>query len=322
MKDHLLEVKEVKKYFPIKGSFLKRSNKFVHAVENVSLYVDENETLGIVGESGCGKSTLGRMIMNILEPTDGEIIFEGVLLNSLSQKQLRNIRKNFQMIFQDPYASLNPKMRVIDILKEPLIVNNICNNEQAYKVSKELLLKVGLRETDMHKYPHQFSGGQRQRIGIARAIALSPKLIIADEAVSALDVSIQSQIINLLLELKEEYKLSYIFISHDLSVVKHVSDRVAVLYLGNLVEIGDKSIIFNEPLHPYTKALLSATPTLDRKNKKERIILKGEVPSPSDPPSGCPFHTRCPLAMEVCKKDKPKLKEQSGGQLVACHLYT
>ncbi|AMQ07708.1 ABC transporter ATP-binding protein [Sporosarcina psychrophila] len=322
MGNHLVEVKNVKQYFPVKTGFLSRSKEYVRAIDDISLYINENETLGIVGESGCGKSTLGRMIMQILKPTEGSIFFEGIELNQLSNKKLRETRQKFQMIFQDPYASLNPKMKVGEILTESFIVNNICNKESAFKKAEELLLKVGLKKEDIHKYSHQFSGGQRQRIGIARALSLNPKLIIADEAVSALDVSIQSQILNLLLELKEEYKLSYMFISHNLAVVQHISDRVAVLYLGNIMEIGDKSNIFDNPLHPYTKALLSATPNLKRGQQRERIILEGEIPSASNPPSGCPFHTRCPQTMDICKEIKPELQEYGTGHNVACHLYT
>lgn len=317
-----MEVKDVKKYFPVKSGFLQKSKQSVRAVDGVSFFIKENETLGVVGESGCGKSTLGRLIMQVLEPSEGKIIFDGVNLTEISKNKLLDMRKSFQMIFQDPYASLNPKMKIGDILQEPFLVNNVCDAKEAFNRSKELMLKVGLKEEDMEKYPHQFSGGQRQRIGIARAIALKPKLIVADEAVSALDVSIQSQIINLLLELKKELRLSYIFISHNLAVVQHVSDRIAVMYLGNIVEIGDTSLIFNKPLHPYTEALLSATPSIDRNSKTERIILKGEIPSPSNPPTGCPFHTRCPVAMEICSQHKPKLKEYQDGQTVACHLHS
>ncbi|MFZ4451637.1 ABC transporter ATP-binding protein [Salibacterium aidingense] len=320
MAESLLEVKNVKKHFPLnKGLFQKRH--LVRAIDGISFDLKEKETLGIVGESGCGKSTLGKMIMQIMEPSEGAIYFQGENLNHLPSKKLREQRKNFQTIFQDPYASLNPKMKVGEILAEPFYVNNICKKVEAEKRIKVLLERVGLKAGDVDKFPHQFSGGQRQRIGIARALSLNPKLIVADEAVSALDVSIQSQILNLLIKLKEDLKLSYIFISHNLAVVQHISDRVAVLYLGQLVEIGDKTTLFENPLHPYTKALLSATPRPDRNIKKERIVLKGEIPSPSNPPAGCPFHTRCPEAMDVCKSEKPVLQTKENGSMVACHLY-
>ena len=318
---HLLEVRNLKKYYPIVSGLFRRTVGYVKAVDNVSFALHEGETLGIVGESGCGKSTLGRMIMRVLEPTDGSIIFDGQDVTRLSGNKLRSIRSNFQMVFQDPYASLNPRMRVGDIIAEPLIVNGLANRRKAVEKVIELLERVGLREQDRLRYPHEFSGGQRQRIGIARALALNPKLIVADEAVSALDVSIQSQILNLLQDLKKEYRLSYIFISHNLAVVRYISDRVGVMYLGHLVEIGDKKDLYGNPLHPYTQALLSSAPSIRRGAKREKVILHGEVPNPANPPLGCPFHTRCPKAFDACHAKRPELRDIGNGHAVACHLY-
>jgi oligopeptide/dipeptide ABC transporter ATP-binding protein len=317
----LLEVNNLKEYFPIKAGLLKKTVGYVKAVDGVSVTMNEGETLGIVGESGCGKSTFGRMIMRVLDPTEGKIIFEGRDITNLRGNALRRIRRNFQMVFQDPYASLNPKMRVNEIVTEPLLVNNIMNLKQATEKAKDLLKIVGLRESDMSKYPYQFSGGQRQRIGIARVLALSPKLIVADEPVSALDVSIQAQILNLMSDLKKEFNLSYIFISHNLAVVHHISDRVGVMYLGNLVEIGDKFKVYTKPCHPYTQALIAAVPIAKRNIKRDRIILSGDIPNPANPPKGCPFHTRCPKVMDICRVNKPVLAEVEPGHEVACHLF-
>ncbi|TDL75412.1 dipeptide ABC transporter ATP-binding protein [Rhodococcus qingshengii] len=320
MSENLLDVQHVKKYFPIKKGVLLKTVGHVKAVDDVSFTLKSGETLGIVGESGCGKSTLGRMIMRVLEPTDGQILFNNQDITHLRGKNLRNIRSQFQMVFQDPYSSLNPKMSVEQILAEPFYVNGISNWKESKDRVGSLLTRVGLKESDRTKLPSEFSGGQRQRIGIARALALNPKLVVADEAVSALDVSIQSQILNLMVELKDELNLSYVFISHNLSVVKHISDRVGVMYLGNLVEIGNKHDLYKNPLHPYTQALLSSAPEPKRNIQRKKIILQGEVPSPANPPTGCPFHTRCPSVMSVCKKIKPVLKEITTGYSVACHI--
>lgn len=321
MGENLLEIRNLKKYFPIKSGLLKRTIGQVKAVDDVSFQLGRGETLGIVGESGCGKSTLGRMIMRVMEPTEGRIIFENEDTANLHGEKLRRIRSEFQMVFQDPYASLNPKMSIEAILTEPLLIHGRMNRGDARKKAIELLIRVGLREKDLKRYPHQFSGGQRQRIGIARALSLNPKLIVADEAVSALDVSIQSQILNLMMDLKKEFNLSYIFISHNLAVVRHISDRVGVMYLGNLVEIGDKTEIYENTLHPYTQALLSSAPAAKRGDRREKIILQGEVPSPANPPAGCPFHTRCPKVMDACRIVRPVLTEVVPGHSVSCHLY-
>lgn len=279
------------------------------------------ETLGIVGESGCGKSTTGRMIMRLTQPTHGQILFDGKDISTIRGRQLRENRRKLQMVFQDPYASLNPKMSIGEAVAEPLFVNHTMSRKQAFERAGTLLETVGLRADDMNRYPHEFSGGQRQRVGIARALALQPKLIVADEAVSALDVSIQSQILNLLMELKREFNLSYLFISHNLAVVRHISDRVGVMYLGHMMEIGPKNSLYSEPLHPYTQALLSAAPEPRRVKRRERIILQGDVPSPANPPHGCPFHTRCPRVMDVCRSVRPEIKEVRPEHFVACHLH-
>ncbi|MGE8205219.1 ABC transporter ATP-binding protein [Heyndrickxia sp. NPDC080065] len=317
----LLKIQNLKTYYPVKGGFFKRTIAQVKAVDDISFEINKGETLGLVGESGCGKSTAGRTILKLLSPTSGKIVFDGKDITHLRGKELRLARKDFQMVFQDPYASLNPKQMVGDIVSEP--IRNFSNKsmKDLKEEVMELLQKVGLPEDAYYKYPHEFSGGQRQRIGIARALALKPKLIVADEPVSALDVSVQSQVLNLLKELQEEFDLTYLFIAHDLSVVKHMSDRIGVMYLGNLVEIADKSSLYAEPLHPYTQALISAIPEPDPRKRRERIVLQGDVPSPVNPPSGCPFHTRCPVAKEECSKVKPALKEVKPGHKVACVLY-
>ncbi|WP_077617296.1 ABC transporter ATP-binding protein [Bacillus sinesaloumensis] len=317
----LLEVKNLKTYYPIKGGFMRKTIGHVKAVDDVSFEIKEGETLGLVGESGCGKSTTGRTLLRLLDATEGQILLDGRDITKLKGKPLREIRKDFQMVFQDPYASLNPMQMVGDIIAEPIINYTGKSLKDLKEEVMDLLKKVGLPEDAYYKYAHEFSGGQRQRIGIARALALRPKLIIADEPVSALDVSVQSQVLNLLKELQDEFGLTFLFIAHDLSVVKHMSDRIGVMYLGGIVELAEKDSMYAEPLHPYTQALISAIPEPDPRRKKERIVLEGDVPSPANPPSGCPFHPRCPMAMEECSMAKPELKEVKPGHRVACHLY-
>ncbi len=320
-KDILVDVKDLKKYYPIHAGFFRRKVGDVKAVDGISLQLRKGETFGLVGESGCGKSTAGRTLLRLTDTTEGQIIFDGQDITMLRGSKLRKFRENFQMIFQDPYASLNTQMMVGRIVDEPLRNFTKKSSKTLMPEIKELLKRVGLREDDYYRYPHEFSGGQRQRIGIARALALNPKLIIADEPVSALDVSIQSQVLNLLKELQDEFDLTYLFIAHDLSVVKHMSDRIGVMYLGHIVESGDNEDIYKEPLHPYTQALISAIPEPDPLLKKERIILEGDVPSPANPPTGCVFHTRCPVAMPKCKEIIPQLKEVRPNHQVACLLY-
>lgn len=314
----LLEVRNLKKLFPIKKGLLS-SNRYVKAVNGIQFTVRQGETLGIVGESGCGKSTVGRCILRLIEPTEGEIIFEGKNIMNLHRSEMRAMRRDLQMVFQDPFATLNPKLTIRKILSEPLIAHKVPKQEQSQLI-EETIETVGLDKNHLDRYPHQFSGGQRQRIGIARALMLRPKLIIADEPVSALDVSVQSQILNLLQDLQEQFNLTYIFISHDLGVVEHISDRVGVMYLGEIVELATNKDLFDRPLHPYSQSLISAIPVSDPDEKKERIILKGDLPSPANPPEGCTFHPRCFACMEKCKTEVPQLKEVDG-RLVACHLY-
>jgi peptide/nickel transport system ATP-binding protein len=317
----LLQVKHVKKYFPIRRGLLQREVAAVHAVDDVTFAVAEGETLGLVGESGCGKSTLGRTLVRLLEPTDGDVIFEGTTISHLGTRKLRPLRREMQMVFQDPYASLNPRKRVGTIVSDPMRIHNLgSRNEQKRRVG-EILETVGLSPEHYNRYPHEFSGGQRQRIGIARALALRPKLIIADEPVSALDVSIQSQMLNLLDDLQTEFKLTYIFIAHDLGVVRHVSDRIAVMYLGKIVELSPAEELYSRPIMPYTEALLSAVPIPDPDlaEKRERIVLEGDVPSPINPPSGCRFHPRCRYATDICKQVEPPLVDYGNGHLAACH---
>ena len=318
----LLKVDHMKKYFPIRSGIFARTTGQVKAVDDVSFEVYEGETLGIVGESGCGKSTTGRVLMRLTEPTEGRIEFNGTDLTALSSEAMRKMRRDIQMVFQDPYASLNPRHTIEKILEEPLIVHGIGRTSaERRKMVLDYLKIVGLSEYHAKRYPHQFSGGQRQRIGIARALMTNPKLIIADEPVSALDVSIQAQVLNLMKQLQEELKLTYIFIAHDLGVVRHISDRVGVMYLGRMVELATSESLYEKPLHPYTQALLSAVPIPDPEHVSEQMILTGDIPSPSNPPSGCTFHTRCPFAMEVCKQKAPALQEITPGHSVACHLY-
>lgn len=317
----LLKVENLKKYFPVKKGMFSKTVGHVKAVDDVSFFVNEGETLGIVGESGCGKSTTGRVLMRLLEPTDGSIEFDGKNLASLSQEEMRKTRRDIQMVFQDPYASLNPRHTIGKILEEPLIVHGMSDPKARKKKVHEFLEIVGLNAYHAKRYPHQFSGGQRQRIGIARALMTNPKLIIADEPVSALDVSIQAQVLNLMQDLQKEFNLTYIFIAHDLGVVRHISDRVAVMYLGKMVEVADSEQLYEKPLHPYTQALLSAVPVPDPDFQKEQIIIEGDIPNPADPPTGCTFHTRCPFKMDICTKVTPQLTEQNTGHSVACHLY-
>jgi oligopeptide/dipeptide ABC transporter ATP-binding protein len=317
----LIELRHVKKYFPIRKGVLQREVARVHAVDDVSFAVREGETLGLVGESGCGKSTLGRTIVRLLEPTDGQILFRGQQIEEMGPRRLRPLRREMQMVFQDPYASLNPRKRVGTIIGDPLKIHKIGDKKQRKAQVEELLETVGLSPEHFNRFPHEFSGGQRQRIGIARALALRPKLIVADEPVSALDVSIQSQMLNLLEDLQNEFKLTYIFIAHDLGVVRHVSDRIAVMYLGKLVELSPAEELYERPIMPYTEALLSAVPIPDPdlSAQRERIVLEGDVPSPIDPPSGCRFHPRCRYATEICSQVEPPLTDYGNGHLAACH---
>jgi oligopeptide/dipeptide ABC transporter ATP-binding protein len=316
----LLEVKGLKIYYPISSGLFNKTIGYVKAVDDVSFSVNEGETLGIVGESGCGKSTTGRAILRLTVPTEGDVIFQGQNLSALKGPGLRKIRRDMQIVFQDPYASLNPRMTVGTILEEPLKIHGLAAGAERKRRVKELLDIVGLTEHHYNRYPHEFSGGQRQRIGIARALITKPKLIVADEPVSALDVSIQSQILNLMKDLQEQFKLTYMFISHDLSVVRHISDRVGVMYLGALVELAPKHKLYDNPQHPYTQALLSAVPHPNPRESRERIILSGDVPSPANPPAGCAFHTRCRFTMEKCKTERPVLEMISPDHWAACHL--
>jgi len=316
----VLEIEGLKKHFPIRKGFLRQVAGHVFAVDGVSFTINEGETLGLVGESGCGKSTVGRAILRLIEPTDGAIRVGGRDIRELGKAELKPYRRQMQIIFQDPYSSLNPRMTVGDIVGEPLSTHGIASGKAREEMVAKLFDRVGLTRAQMANFPHQFSGGQRQRIGIARALALNPKLIICDEPVSALDVSIQAQVINLLMDLQRDLGLSYLFISHNLSVVEHISQRIAVMYLGKIVEYADKTTIFTKPGHPYTEALLSAVPVPDPKIKRKKIVLQGDVPSPVKPPSGCHFHTRCPYAVERCRQETPVLREISPRQFVACHL--
>ncbi|KXO05714.1 peptide ABC transporter ATP-binding protein [Bacillus thuringiensis] len=319
-KKELLQVQNLKQYFPIKKGILGRSINYIKAVDDISFTIYEKETVSIVGESGCGKSTTGRAILRLDEATSGKIIFQDKDLLELNNSAMRKVRKDLQVIFQDPFASLNPRQTVGSILEEAMAIQNVCPKGERRAKVIELLGKVGLPPDAVKRYPHEFSGGQRQRIGIARALAVNPKLLICDEAVSALDVSVQAQVLNLLKQLQQQYGLTYLFISHDLAVVRHISDRIIVMYLGTIVEIADKHSLFNNPQHPYTKALLSAIPTISAGTKKERIELKGDLPSPLNPPKGCRFHTRCPYAIEKCATQQPSFQSISEGHKVACHI--
>ena len=316
----VLEVVNLKKHFPVKKGVLRRTVGQVYAVDDVTFSIGEGETLGLVGESGCGKSTVARTVLRLIEPTDGAIRLDGHDVTRLGKSDMRPYRRQMQIIFQDPFSSLNPRMSAGDIVGEPLLVHGIAHGAEKRTLVAELFDQVGLRRTQMNAFPHEFSGGQRQRISIARALALNPKLIVADEPVSALDVSIQAQVINLMMDLQRDKRLSYLFIAHDLAVVEHISHRIAVMYLGKIVEIADRAQLFSRPQHPYTQALLSAVPVPDPEAATQRIILKGDVPSPINPPPGCRFHTRCPYAFDRCSKEEPEMREIFPGQFAACHL--
>ncbi len=318
----ILEVRDLRKYFPIRQGLTSRVAAKVHAVDGISFDVYRGETLGLVGESGCGKSTAGKAVLKLVEPTSGTIKLDGRDITHLGRSELRPLRREMQMIFQDPFSSLNPRMSAGQIVAEPLAVHDIAHGSQRLERVAALFRRVGLRPDQMAEFPHAFSGGQRQRIGIARALAVQPKLIVGDEPVSALDVSIQAQVINLMMDVQEEYGLAYLFIAHDLAVVQHIAHRVAVMYLGRIVELADKRSLFSQPLHPYTEALLSAVPIPDPRGKRDtRVVLTGDVPSPVNPPSGCHFHTRCPYAMERCRVEAPALRELQPGHWASCHRH-
>lgn len=319
--DNILEISHLKKYFPIKGSFVGTTKGSVKAVDDVSFTIKRGTTMGLVGESGCGKSTTGRTILRLIEKTDGKIMFNGQDISELSKQELRHLRTKMQIIFQDPYSSLSPRLPVGEIITEAVREHKLVPKNELNDYISGIMNSCGLQEYHKDRYPHEFSGGQRQRICIARALALNPEFIVCDEPVSALDVSIQAQIINLLKDLQDKYNLTYLFISHDLSVVEHISDAVGVMYLGSMVETGETGDIFREPLHPYTKALFSAIPIPDPSAKIERVILEGSIPSPANPPEGCKFHTRCKECMEICKKQVPQMKDMGNGHMVRCHLY-
>jgi oligopeptide/dipeptide ABC transporter ATP-binding protein len=318
--DNLIEVEHLTKHFPVRGGVLQRTVAEVKAVEDVSFTVRRGETLGLVGESGCGKTTIGRMLVRLIEPTSGSIKFDGRDILQAKGSDLKNLRREMQIIFQDPFSSLDPRTPIGDSIGEGLLVHGVRNGRERHRQVLEIMHKVGLEDYHAKRYPHEFSGGQRQRIGIARALILQPKFLVCDEPVSALDVSIQSQVLNLLKQLQREFGLTYIFIAHNMSVVEHISDRVAVMYLGKMAELADRVELYRNPQHPYTQALLSAIPVHNPKIKRERILLKGDVPSPLNPPSGCRFHPRCPVAIEVCSKAEPPLVDLGGGHMAACHL--
>lgn len=319
-KTPLLEVQNLKKWFGTKSKGFSKEKVYIKAVDGVSFTLNKGETLGVVGESGCGKSTMGRSVLRLLEPTEGKVYFEGKDFTAMKASELRKFRTDLQIIFQDPYASLDPRMTIGDIIAEPLDIQLKLSQQERLERVLKTMKRVGLNVKYINRYPHEFSGGQRQRIGIARAIVLEPKLMVCDEPVSALDVSIQAQVLNLLMDLQKEMGMAYIFISHDLSVIKHISDRVMVMYLGHVVEVAEKADLYNHPMHPYTVALLSAIPVPDRKHKKEKIVLEGDLPSPANPPKGCVFHTRCYKAQDICKTQAPELKDCGNGHCCACHF--
>jgi len=319
--ESLVEVRDLRKYFPVRRGVFSRVAGYVKAVDGVSFRIERGKTLGLVGESGCGKTTAGRTILRLIEPTGGDILYEGKSILPLKGKELRALRRNMQIIFQDPFGSLNPRMTIGNIVAEPLVVHRIGTRKERREMVAELLNRVGISPSYMKRYPHEFSGGQRQRIGIARALALNPSFIVCDEPVSALDVSIQAQIINLLEELQAERNLSYLFIAHDLAVVQHISHHVAVMYLGRIMEFASSDELYENPLHPYTKALLSAVPVPDPKSRRKRILLGGDVPSPLNPPKGCVFNTRCPYARDRCREERPELRNAAEGHSVACHFF-
>jgi peptide/nickel transport system ATP-binding protein/oligopeptide transport system ATP-binding protein len=316
----LIEIRDLKKYFPVKSGILQRTHSWVKAVDDVSFVIQEGETLGLVGESGCGKTTLGRTMLRLVEATAGEVFVRGQNIFELTPQELKTMRRNLQIIFQDPYSTLDPSIQIGNQITEGLRIHDIGDREQQHEVLKELLHHVGLEAYHAKRYPHEFSGGQRQRIGIARALALRPVFIVCDEPVSALDVSIQAQILNLLKDLQRDFDLTYLFIAHNMGVIEHISDRVAVMYLGKIVELAPRGQLFSNPIHPYTQALLSAIPVADRHRRRQRVILEGDVPSPRDPPSGCRFHPRCPVAFEPCPNEEPSFKEVSPGHWAACWL--
>ncbi len=320
MSEPLLRVEHLKKYFPIKGGVFQHTVGHVKAVEDVSLTLEKGETFGLVGESGCGKSTAGRTILRLYEPTGGNVYFHGEDIMKKSRREMRDLRQKMQIVFQDPYSSLNPRITVGESIGEALVEHGLVTHAKQKEAVMAVMEQCGLNTQQIDRYPHEYSGGQRQRVGIARALALHPEFIVCDEPVSALDVSIQAQIVNLLCDLQAKYKISYLFISHDLSVVRHISHRIGVMYLGELIETAPKNEIYENPLHPYTKALLSAVPVPDPDAKRNRIILPGDLPSPANPPSGCKFHTRCPMCQEICKTQRPEMRDAGNGHKVACHF--